>query len=60
MKRPENVKRLHTFLDESIHRQMRIQSVREGKSLREFIEFLAVRYFNELENLSDDKISTPC
>lgn len=49
MKRPENVKRLHTFIDESIHHRMRIQAVHEGKSLREFVEHTALYYFKDNE-----------
>lgn len=41
---------VHIKMDKDIHRDLRVMAIREGKTLREFIEMLVTKYRLTVEN----------
>jgi predicted HicB family RNase H-like nuclease len=44
--------RVHVEIDPEIHYMMRVQAVKEKKTLRQFVEMLIVRYVEQLNETS--------
>lgn len=47
--------RLHIEMDRDIHHQMRVQSVKECKTLRQFVEALVMDYMQRQDQMKDVK-----